>query len=427
MRSFINSFVISLLMLSCSSPKKTDSFYVVNQPAEFESQEAIWLIWPSTDHKEGESVEQVTLAIVEALMGNIEIVITCKDKELMAHAQETLKKHFGELTKLKLLQLPSIEIWARDMGPIFVETNHNTMAMADFNFNSWGYSDTLNIDTKTEELYDERVAKHFQLPVISSTMISEGGNREVNGRGTLITTEAVEMDRNPHMTKEEMEKEYKRLLGVKKIIWLKKGLVEDDHTFLGPVTTLDGHTAYTVVTTNGHVDEFARFVNDSTILFAKVDSVDLGDPIAFENHKRMEENYRILSEATDQDGKPFTIIEMPLPGTIFSSMSPGDYVYDYIKTLDYRDGSTFPNGDNVKVMAALSYLNFIITNKVVIGQTSWREGMPDELKLKDEKAKHILQSVFPDRKVIMIDALAVNLGGGGIHCISMHQPTFPTH
>ncbi|MCM4152565.1 agmatine deiminase family protein [Arenibacter sp. N53] len=427
MRSFINSFVISLLMLSCSSPKKTDPLFVVNQPAEFESQEAIWLIWPSTDHKEGESVEQVTLAIIEALMGNLEIVITCKDRELLAHAQETLKNHFGELTKLKLLQLPSIEIWARDMGPIFVETNQNTLAIADFNFNSWGYSDTLNIDTKTEELYDERVAKHLQLPVISSTMISEGGNREVNGRGTLITTEAVEMDRNPHMTKEEMEKEYKRLLGVKKIIWLKKGLVEDDHTFLGPVTTLEGQKAYTVVTTNGHVDEFARFVNDSTILMAKVDSVELNDPIAFENHKRMKENYRILSESTDQDGEPFTIIEMPLPGTIFSTMGPGDYVYEYIKTLDYGNGSTFPKGESVTVIAALSYLNFIITNKVVIGQRCWREGMPDELKLKDEKAKQILQSVFPDRKVIMIDALAVNLGGGGIHCISMHQPLFSSN
>ncbi|MBK9398573.1 MAG: agmatine deiminase family protein [Saprospiraceae bacterium] len=73
-------------------------------------------------------------------------------------------------------------------------------------------------------------------------------------------------------------------------------------------------------------------------------------------------------------------------------------------------------------MAALSYLNFIITNKVIIGQRCWREGMPLELKSKDEKAAQILQSVFPNRKVIMIDALAVNLGGGGIHCISMQQP-----
>ena len=235
------------------------------------------------------------------------------------------------------------------------------------------------------------------------------------------------MDRNPDMTKEAMELEYNRLLGVKKIIWLKQGLVEDNHTFLGPITTSEGTKAYTVVTTNGHIDEFARFVNDSTILMAKVDSLEFDNPIALENHKRIEVNYQILSEATDQEGKPFTIVRMLLPGTIFSTMSPGDYVYEYIKTLDYKDRSTFPNGDTVKVMAALSYLNFIITNKVVIGQRCWREGMPDYLKLKDEKATQILKSVFPDRRVIMIDALAVNLGGGGIHCISMHQPTFPRY
>lgn len=271
-------------------------------------------------------------------------------------------------------------------------------------------------------MYDVRVAEHFNLPVISSSMISEGGNREVNGKGTLITTESVEMDRNPTMTKKEMEAEYGRLLGVKKTIWLKQGLVEDNHTFLGPVTTSDGTKAYTVVTTNGHIDEFARFVNDSTILLAQIDNTEFDDPIAFENHKRIEENHKILSTATDQDGKPFTIIRMPLPGTIFSTMKPGDYVYDYIKTLDYKDESTFPNGDTVKVMAALSYLNFIITDKVVIGQSCWRKGMPKELKVKDEKAAQILQSVFPNRKIVMIDALAVNLGGGGIHCISMYQP-----
>ena len=425
MRSFLNYLLITFLLLSCSSTKKTNDFYVVNQPAEFESQDAIWLIWPSTDHKEGESVEQVTLEIIEALIGDIDLVITCKNKELLAHAKITLTNYFGELPRLKLLVIPSYEIWARDMGPIFLETNQNTPAIADFNFNSWGYSDTLDIHTKTEEMYDVKVAEQFNLPIISSAMISEGGNREVNGRGTLITTESVEMDRNPDMTKEAMELEYKRLLGVKKIIWLKQGLVEDNHTFLGPITTSEGTKAYTVVTTNGHIDEFARFVNDSTILMAKVDSLEFDDPIALENHKRIEVNYQILSEATDQEGKPFTIVRMPLPGTIFSTMSPGDYVYEYIKTLDYSDGSTFPNGDTVKVMAALSYLNFIITNKVVIGQRCWREGMPDDLKLKDEKATQILQSVFPERRIIMIDALAVNLGGGGIHCISMHQPTFP--
>lgn len=424
MKSILTSFIIALLTICCASPKKNNDIVVINQPAEFDTQEAIWLIWPATNHKESESVENVTLSIIDALISDIDVVVTCKNKELLNQAKETLKNRFGEQKRLKLLEIPSFEIWTRDMGPIFVETNQNTFAIADFNFNSWGYADTLDVDTKTEEMYDVRVAEHFKLPIISSSMISEGGNREVNGKGTLITTEAVEKGRNPEMSKLQMEAEYKRLLGTKKVIWLKQGLVEDDHTFLGPITTVDGTKAYTVVTTNGHVDEFVRFVNDSTILLAQIDSTELDGPIAFENNKRIEENYEILSKATDQDGKLFTIIRMPLPGTIYNTMNPGDYVYEYIKTLDYEDGSKFPDGKSVKVIAALSYLNFIITNKVIIGQTIWREGMSEELKLKDEKAAQILQSVFPNRKVIMIDALAVNLGGGGIHCISMQQPAF---
>ena len=425
MKSILLSFIIPLIFFSCSSTKEKDDIFVVRQPAEFETQHAIWLIWPSINHKQDESVEKVTLSIIEAIIGTEKIVITCRDTALLTQATEILTKNFGENKNLTILLLPSYEIWARDMGPIFVETNKNTYAIADFNFNSWGYGDTSDTDTRTEEMYDERAAGFLKLPVISSSMISEGGSRELNGKGILMTTESVEGNRNPGMSKQQMEAEYKRLLGVKKVIWLKKGLVEDDHTFLGPVTTSEGSKAYTVVTTNGHIDEFARFVNDSTILFAKVDSADLGDPIAFENNKRMEENYQILSAATDQNGKPFTIIRMPLPRTIFSTMSPGDYVYDYIKTLDYQNGNPFPKGDSVKVIASLSYLNFIIANSVIIGQSCWREGMPNEVKLQDEKAARILKSVFPNRKVIMIDALAVNLGGGGIHCISMQQPASP--
>ncbi len=422
MRLILTYFVIILLILSCSTRAEQDTLSVIRQPAEFETTEAIWLIWPSADHKKGESVQEVTFSIIDALINDLKVNVTCTDEEQFEKAKSVLNAKYKGAKNLSIQLIPSFDIWARDMGPIFVETNNKGQAIADFNFNSWGYTDSLDVDAKMDEMYDVRVAEYLNLPVISSPMVSEGGNREVNGKGILMVTEAVEIGRNPNMTKAEMEDEYKRLLGIEKTIWLKKGLVEDDHTFLGPITTSDETKAYTVLTTNGHIDEFARFVNDSTILLAQIDSTEFDDPIAFENNKRMEENYQILSEATDQDGEPFTIIRMPLPETIFSTMGPGDYVYEIIKTFDYKDGSNFPDGETVKVMAAISYLNFIITNTVVIGQTYWREGMPNELKLKDEKAAQILQSVFPNRKVIMIDALAVNLGGGGVHCISMQQP-----
>lgn len=129
MKSILTSFIIALLIISCSLPKKKDILFVVNQPAEFETQEAIWLIWPSTNHKEEESVEDVTLSIIEALINDINIVITCKDKKLLNQAKQTLKNRFGEQPRLNLLEIPSFEIWARDIGPIFVETNKNTLQL----------------------------------------------------------------------------------------------------------------------------------------------------------------------------------------------------------------------------------------------------------------------------------------------------------
>lgn len=422
--AILSLFIPALLILGCNSNVdiKPEPVKVTRQMGEFETIDALWLIWPTTDHKDGESVEKVILAIIDALISDLKIVISCPDDAVLKEAKSTLRKKYPDLKNLVFHVIPSVELWARDMGPVFVETENGKHAIADFNFNSWGYSDTLDQNSRIEEKYDERVAELLGLPHISSPMISEGGNRELNGKGTLVAAEAVEQGRNPGMSKASMEAEYLRLLGAQNVIWLKQGLLEDRHTFIGPLSTANAKKAYTVVTTNGHVDEFARFVNDSTILLASVDSTELEDPIARENHKRLEENFKILSKSTDQDGNPFNIVRLPLPSTILTTMDSGDYVYDYIKTLDYLDGSQFPDGETITVVAPASYLNFIITNTVILGQKYWREGMPEKMKRQDAEAKRILQTVFPQKKIIMLDALAVNLGGGGLHCISMHQP-----
>jgi len=424
--------LISLLIFSCSKNAEqtankekdnTTELIVQRQAAEYDPQSAVWLIWSPVDHLGGFSNEKVDLAIIEALVPSVKVHVTAADSTLLAKAKAQIPAEYLESGKVELHQIPSVELWARDMGPSFVETNQG-LAIADFNFNAWGYTDTLDASTQIEEKYDENVAKLLGLPIISTSLISEGGNREVNGEGTLMVVEAVEKGRNPHMSKAEMNAEFKRLLGVTNVIWLKEGLHEDDHTFLGQIETEGGEKAYTVITTNGHIDEFARFVNDSTVLLAKVDEADMDDPIAQENHRRMEENYEILKNSVDQDGKPLNIVRIPLPKTILGKMKPGDSVYDYISTLEYQDGSVFPKGEEVTVIAAASYLNFLISNEVVIGQKYWREGWDESIKQRDEEAKAVLKSVFPNRKIVMIDALAVNFGGGGVHCITMQQPAF---
>ena len=395
---------------------------ISRQPAEYDKQDAVWLIWPPGNHLEGYSNEQVMLEIIRAILPATKIKLAVASEELRKKAMSYIPKSMLKSSHLEIILVPSIEFWARDMGPVFVKTIDGKKAIADFNFNAWGYSDTTEAETQIEEKFDELVAKHMDLPVISTAMISEGGDREVNGEGTLMVVEAVEQGRNPGMTKAEMEQEFKRLLGATKVIWLKKGVYEDDHTFLGPIKTTDGTKAYTVVTTNGHIDEFARFANDTTILLAKVDPADLDDPVAQENHQRMEENYEILKKASDQHGKPFRIVRVPMPKTILGTMKPGDMIYDYISTLNYKDGSTFPKGEPIRVIAAASYLNFLITNGVIIAQKYWREGLDESIKARDEEVKKTLAGVFPDRKIVMLDALAVNFGGGGIHCITMQEP-----
>lgn len=136
----------------------------------------------------------------------------------------------------------------------------------------------------------------------------------------------------------------------------------------------------------------------------------------------MEKNYEILSQASDLSGSSFNIVRLPLPKPVIVTMNPGDPVYDYLSELNYTDGSEFPAGKSIKTIAAASYLNFIITNTLVIAQKYGNDNPENPNYNRDIQVKETLEELFPNRKIIQIDALSINLGGGGIHCISMHQP-----
>ena len=415
---------VLLIVGMISLKKHSQPYQVLRSPAEYEKQEALWFIWNPYDHKQGESNARVVNQMIKILLDSQRVVLSVADSLVYHDALNRLDSKLISHPNFSFAFVPSVQFWARDMGPVFVLLKNGQQAIADFNFNLWGYSDQDDPYNLIEEAFDRKAADYLDLPTIKSSIISEGGNREINSQGVLLTVEAVEAERNPDLSLSDLEEEYKRVLGVKKTIWLKRGLKEDEHTFLGPIETSEDFRAYTTITTNGHIDEFARFVNDSTILLAQVDSVQLSqnDPIAKENHRRLEENYEILTNATDLDGEKFNILRMPMPDPIFIDMGPGDEVYEYIKTLDYKSAIEFPDGEQIKVVAAASYLNFIIANEVVLGQKYCRGECSERDKELDKKALKILERVFPDRTVHLIDALAVNLGGGGIHCITVHQP-----
>lgn len=266
--------------------------------------------------------------------------------------------------------------------------------------------------------------------------MSEGGNREFNGRGTLMVTEAVELQRNPDLTKEHLTEHFKSLFDVRKVIWLKQGVAEDDHIFRGP---LPGGV-FNMPCTGGHVDEYARFVNPTTVLLAEVRAEDRDHPIGRLSHQRMEENYRILAGETDQDGHPFTIVRIPLPPVDVIKVKPADPLFGDYSAVAFSSGKTFEqlleelhpdyvagggSQDDLRAIEAVvpgSYCNFVISNGVVLMPRYHAEGRDEAVKRTDDAARDILQSVFPDRKIVQIDCENINFGGGGMHCVTQQQP-----
>ena len=136
----------------------------------------------------------------------------------------------------------------------------------------------------------------------------------------------------------------------------------------------------------------------------------------------MEANYQILKNARDQDGKPFNIIKMPMPYPVTTTLVPGDSVYAQLRSLQTGAGIPFPDGEKIDCVAAASYLNFLVANDVVLVGKYWKEGLSKKIKKRDEEAWAILQKAFPGKTIIALDALAINYGGGGMHCITMNEP-----
>jgi agmatine deiminase len=173
----------------------------------------------------------------------------------------------------------------------------------------------------------------------------------------------------------------------------------------------------------GHVDEVARFASPNVILLAEVTKEEAQrSPIAAENRIRLEADYKVLKAATDQNGKPFTIIRVPAANIIYETMTPEDLTYQWLSFMTFDDGSVFPAPEPVEVIAATGYMNYVVTNGIVLVPKYYKFGMPLSILKKDLQVFQLFKSVFPGRMVVAIDPLAINLGGGGMHCITQQEP-----
>jgi agmatine deiminase len=350
-------------------------------PGEFEKQQAMWLQWPSEVYDAGtRPVYPVIINIIKALDPYIGV-------NLMARSQEEISRIKGLLSaggysgnNLRYYVINHQSIWTRDVGPLFVKDSRGRLRVADFVFNNYGRGGSREY-IGAEGQVDGQAARLLGLPVIKSDLVSEGGAIESNGRGTMLVTESVALSRNPGLSREQIEKEYKRVLGVKKVVWLKRGLAEDDRI------------------TGGHINEIARFAGPDTVLLAQVLPEDRYNNRASQiSYLRLEENFRILAGATDQDGRPFRIVRIPMPPSLYGEPD-----------IDGR-------------IPVRSYLNYAVTNGAVLMQTYWRPGRTDALKATEDRVRDILGGVFPGRRIIGIDAENLNRWGGGIHCITQHMP-----
>lgn len=399
-------------------------------PGEFEPQQAVFINWVADQYSaEGYDAHECFVDVIENLVGNVKVFVNCGVEGTIEDCREKLTARGVNVDEITFTQFEDTLNWARDYGPDIMVDDKGHEVCINQNFNTYGQE-----TPDYKEANDARkVGVHQAVAmgvydIVNSEMISEGGDKEFNGRGVLMTIEDTEVrKRNAGYTREQVEEEYKRIFNVEKIIWLPYPTFEDEEFYDGVLDVVDGVPYYRSLSANGHVDEMARFVDTNKILLAEVTEEEAAKLESMRITKeRLDAAYDVLKDATDAEGNPFEIIRIPVPEPMELVARTGDYIYDLwmgyreVEGISdtLRDGTPFPEGDEIHLCAAASYANFLICNDVVLGQKYYKDGMPERVREKDEQVKATLEKCFPDRKVVMIDTVALNILGGGVHCIT---------
>ena len=330
-------------------------------PAEWEPHEATLLTWPHDEkHWPGlfEHIPAIWAHMTKELEEQEDVHIITHDEAVETSVKTELKKANVQGDRVHLHRIPSNFAWVRDHGPIVVKNAKGERLFLDWKFNAHGNKWEYDLDDQIPA----RLAKELGLLSLPVPMVLEGGSIDVNGKGTLLTTEncLLNPNRNPGMTKEQIEQHLKDHLGLTNILWLGEGIVGDD--------------------TSGHVDDLTRFVSADTVVTIIND--DEKDP----DHQPLQENLERLQKMCDQDGKPLNVITIRQPKPVF--------------VQDFR--------------IPASYANFYIANGKVLVPV-WDDPA-------DAAAIDTLQRCFPDRKIIPIDSRVLTWGFGSFHCVTQQVP-----
>jgi agmatine deiminase len=351
--------------VTTDSPAQTPAQLGYRMPPEWAPHRGTWLSWP---HKEASwpgkfgPIPDIFCEIVRFLGRAEEVHINVAGAEMEADVRGRLISLGIPLNSVYFHHNPTNDAWCRDHGPIFIQRTGERgreQAIVDWGFNAWGDKyPPYDLD----DVIPSRIGAEYGIPVFHPGIVMEGGSIDVNGRGTLLTTESclLNPNRNPGLTRDEIEQYLKDYLGVTHILWLGDGIEGDD--------------------TDGHVDDITRFVDEHTVV-----TVVEEDP-ADANYEPLQANLARLHQMRDQDGEPFRIVTLPMP-----------------RRLEH-EGQRLP----------ASYANFYIGNTVVL--------LPFYDRERDHQARAILRELFPDREVIGLDCTELVWGLGAFHCVTQQWP-----
>ena len=405
-------------------------------PAEWEAHESIWMAWPTYNNKHDWDAEVTYAELLKILIAKVPVDLCVTDAAMQQQVQAYLQAkgiaadQFGSRVRFRMINYG--DIWLRDTAPVFVRQGKQLLAV-DFDFNCWGWGNFVKDPgfpsfIGLEERVDRAIAKLVNVTPVKSKLILEGGALEFNGKGTVIVSEDVVFQRNPGWNKPQVEAEFGRLFGTRKVIWLQGFVGSDAHPVLHAPYQVsrngNGQPVYTLMTTNGHTDEFVRFTGSNTLLLAEPPSAEeaAGDPVAARSRQTLLEARRILSSASDQDGNLLQIQWMPEPRSMLVKLDAQDEIYNLMTDLDFQKVGK-ANIDPAKPITgvlASSYLNYLVTNGLVL-VAKYGDLYPD-MAATDAEAVRILRQAFPGRQVVAVDSRAINVGGGGIHCITEQMP-----
>lgn len=353
-------------------------------PAEYEKHRGCILIYPFRPGSWG-----VDTAPARRAFGNViraiaesETVILCVNAQNRAYAEA---EHFPP--SVVLFDIETDDSWARDIAPTFVKDYATgTVAATNWTFNAWGgHVDGLYAHWEQDDAFAKRFADRFGYPVIdASPFVLEGGSIHSDGEGTVMVTEACLLSggRNPSMSREQIGDTLKRYLGAEKILWLPRGIYNDE--------------------TNEHVDNVCAFVRPGEVVLAWTDNK--SDP----QYPLSRADLDYLLSQTDAKGRPITVHKLPIPDHPVTVTKADLSGYDFEEGEDTRE---------VGERLAASYVNFYFSNGAVILPAFGGENTPS-----DQRAARMLATLCPERKVIPIAARDILLGGGNIHCITQQIP-----